>query len=139
LQDGLNPMLKQVYTLVTLLHCCLQTLATAWIADAPQAEQYGQLRLHLPAIQQDSLQADGLQAESSCVQLLWCNLQHGLQLCLLSRDLPLQLFMHNTQQQLVHCKLDAAAIAPLLLLEPALAAVVVDAGGHWVTYNTTAK
>jgi hypothetical protein len=73
------------------------------------------------------------------VPLLWCNLQHGLQLCLISSDLPLQLFMHNVKQQLVNCKLDVAAIAPLLLPEPALAVVVEEAGAHWVTYNTAQK
>jgi hypothetical protein len=120
-------------------NCCVQTLTAAWLADALQAEQYGELVLHLPASHHDSLQADGPQAGTSCVQLLWCNLQHGLQLCLLSSYLPLQLFMHNVQQQLANCKLDAAAIAPLLLPEPALAVVVEEAGGHWVTYNTAQK
>uniref|UniRef100_A0A383W7T2 Uncharacterized protein n=1 Tax=Tetradesmus obliquus TaxID=3088 RepID=A0A383W7T2_TETOB len=101
-----------------------------------QDEPCGQVMLHLQPPQWD---AGGMQAEAGCMQLLWCHLQPGLQLCLLSNDWPLQLFNHSIQQLRASSKLDAAALAPLLLPAPALAVVVADTGRHWVTFNTANK
>jgi hypothetical protein len=101
-----------------------------------QGGQCGQVTLHMRLPQQDAASID---ADAGCVQLLWSQLQPGLLLCVLSNDWPVQLLRDSVQQLLASFKLDAAALAPLLLPEPVVAAVVADAGRHWVTCSTGPK
>lgn len=121
------------YGTVTLSSCHTICILLAFVL---QGEQCGQVMLHL---QPPRWGAGGVQAEARCMQLLWCHLQPGLQLCLLSNEWPLQLFGHSIHQLCASSKLDAAALAPLPLPHPALAVVVADAGRNWVTFNTANK